>query len=137
MFFSSRLRTGAGGTLAINCPPLKMDVTMTAPKHLSPATRAWFTSVVTTYELEPHHLRLLQLAGESWDRCQEARELIARDGIVSLTSGRAHPAIAIERNSRLAFARLIRELDLDHEPPAPWSRPPSLRSNRRLRVLDD
>ena len=76
-------------------------------------------------------MRLLQLAGEAWDRCQEAREAIARDGLIVLTTGRAHPAVAIERDSRLAFARLIRELDLDAEPPASWSRPPALHSNRR------
>ena len=105
---------------------------MKAPAHLLPDTRQWFTSVATTYHLEPHHLRLLQLAAESWDRCQQAREAIARDGLIMLTSGRPHPAVAIERDSRLAFARLIRELDLDTEPPASWRNgPPALHSNRR------
>ena len=104
---------------------------MKAPSHLAVETRKWFTEVVTTYHLEPHHIRLLQLAGEAWDRCQQARQAIDRDGLISLTTGKAHPAVAIERDSRLAFARLIRELDLDAEPPAAWSRPPALHSNRR------
>ena len=34
---------------------------MKAPPHLAPQTRKWFTSVVTTYHLEPHHLRLCSL----------------------------------------------------------------------------
>ena len=110
-----------------------MGLTMKAPPHLGPETRKWFTSVVTTYHLEPHHLRLLQLAGEAWDRCQQAREAIAKEGLTVASGGRAHPAIAIERDSRLAFARLIRELDLDAEPPASWrAGPPAIHSNRRI-----
>ncbi len=99
------------------------------PSHLTIATQAWWKGVVRNYFLEPHHLRLLTLAGESWDRCQQAREQIVKDGILQADRfgvSHAHPAVAIERDSRLAFARLLRELDLDAEPgPAP-SRPPAI-----------
>ena len=38
---------------------------MKAPPHLAPQTRKWFTSVVTTYHLEPHQTPApVQLAGE-------------------------------------------------------------------------
>jgi P27 family predicted phage terminase small subunit len=112
---------------------------MQAPKHLKAATREWFDSVLNDYALEPHHLKLLQLACEAWDRCQEARETLARDGlVVTATKGGicAHPCVAIERDARLAFARIVRELDLDAGAPssAELPRPPALVSNRRLRV---
>ncbi|MEK9284737.1 MULTISPECIES: P27 family phage terminase small subunit [unclassified Bradyrhizobium] len=106
-----------------------------APAHLTEQTRIWWRSVVRDYALEPHHLRLLQAACEAWDRLQEARELLLRDGLVveGREGGvRPHPTVAIERDSRIGFARLVRELDLDTEPASSLrSAPPALRSNRR------
>jgi hypothetical protein len=90
--------------------------------------------VVEDYDLEEHHLRLLQLAAEAWDRAEEAREAMAVHGITFLDRfgcPRARPEIGVERDSRIAFARLIRELDLDLEPPVEPRRGPALRSNRR------
>jgi phage terminase small subunit len=83
--------------------------------------------------LEDHHVRLLTLAAESWDRCQQARRLLKKDGLTTATKDgglRAHPAVRIEVESRLAFARLLRELDLDLEAPPAASRPAPLRSIR-------
>ncbi|WP_409363397.1 P27 family phage terminase small subunit [Bradyrhizobium sp. AUGA SZCCT0274] len=112
-----------------------MKSTPQAPSHLAEPTRNWWRSVIKAYQLEPHHLRLLQLAGESWDRSQEARMILAKDGVVVTDDRgnvRAHPAVAIERDSRIAFARLVRELDLDTEPPSSDRvAPVGLRSNRR------
>ena len=104
-----------------------------APTYLQPATRDWWTSVVTRWELEPHHIRLLTLAAEAWDRGQQAREHVLRDGLTTATKDgglRAHPALRVESDCRLAFARLVRELDLDLEAPPAASRPAPLRSLR-------
>jgi P27 family predicted phage terminase small subunit len=104
------------------------------PAHLTPETAAWWNAVLMEYALEPHHLRLLRLACEAWDRTQQAREILDRDGLTTETESgglKAHPCIGIERDARLAFARLLRELDLDAETPADRARPPALRSNRR------
>jgi P27 family predicted phage terminase small subunit len=92
---------------------------------------------VADYRLETHHLKLLQALCEAWDRLQQAREILARDGVTfqdDRGNFRSHPAVNIERDARTAVARLTRELDLDSE--APVSErvgPPALRSNRGAR----
>jgi P27 family predicted phage terminase small subunit len=103
-----------------------------APQHLRKPTRDWWRQVVSDYELEPHHVRLLTLAAEAWDRAQEARETIDREGAYyqdRFGQPKGHPALATERDSRIAFARLMRELDLDGSP-APDSRPPRVTASR-------
>jgi len=97
-----------------------------APAHLSEATKRWWRSVIRDYALEEHHVRLLTLAAESWDRCVQAREAIANDGAYirdRFGCLKVHPAVNVERDSKILFARLIRELDLDVEPPATIGRP--------------
>jgi phage terminase small subunit len=106
----------------------------TAPSHLSESTRRWWKTVLADYDLDPHHLKLLQAAAEAWDRLQDARKAIGEHGTTytdRFGAPRLRPECAIERDSRLAFARLIRELDLDVDPPSAGARPPALRSNRR------
>ena len=91
--------------------PVKTNLP-TPPRHLRAATRRWWSDVVATFALDDHHLRLLTLAGESWDRCVQARESLAEHGVVYLDrfgSPKARPEVAIERDSRVAFARLVRE----------------------------
>jgi phage terminase small subunit len=103
------------------------------PAHLSPSATQWWASTVERFVLEEHHLRLLQLALEAWDRAQAARELLDKEGltVVGSQGPKPHPAVAIERDSRLAVARLLRELDLDVEPPrGERVGPPSIFSNR-------
>lgn len=90
-----------------------------APSHLTAPTKAWWRQVAAEYDLEAHHLRLLTLACEAWDRAAQAREILAESGPViddRFGQPKAHPAVAIERDARIAFARLVRELDLDGEP---------------------
>jgi P27 family predicted phage terminase small subunit len=104
------------------------------PCHLSPSARQWWQTTVEAYVLQEHHLRLLQLACEAWDEAQSAREQLGREGLtVRGREGgiRPHPCIAIERDARLAVARLVRELDLDVEPPASERiGPPAILSNK-------
>jgi hypothetical protein len=74
---------------------------------------------------------LLTHAAEAWDRCSQARETIAREGLTTPTrdgGSKLHPAVRVENDCRLTFARLIRELDLDLVPPVETKRAPALRS---------
>ncbi len=106
--------------------------TIKAPNHLRAATKRWFAEVVEAFELESHHVRLLTLAAESWDRCQEARAILDKEGLTfedRYGSPRSRPEIAVERDSRLAFARLIRELGFDVATPEN-TRPPRIGGQR-------
>src|SRR4030042_578428 len=97
------------------------------PKHLKSSTKKWFREIIETYELESHHVKLLTLAAEAWDRCQDARKAITKHGSVFIDKfgqPKARPEIAIERDARIAFARLLRELNLSETPDE--NRPPGL-----------
>lgn len=97
-----------------------------APPHLSTEAKGIFRSVLADYELETRHVAVLTVALEALDRMREAQAAVAKDG--AYTDGRfglkAHPALAVERDSRLAHLRAMRELGLDLEAP-PTSRPPT------------
>jgi phage terminase small subunit len=96
------------------------------PAHLRPSTQEWFASVTADYMLEPHHVRLLTLAAEAWDRACQAREALAEHGLTFIDRfgcPHARPEAAVVRDSRTAFASLMRELDLDVEPPDVGRRP--------------
>jgi phage terminase small subunit len=89
------------------------------PSHLRGATRRWWLAVHEAYELEEHHVRLLTSACESWDCAQGAREALARHGLTFVDRfGAPHvrPEAAVERDNRLLFVRIVRELRLDQEP---------------------
>ena len=86
---------------------------MQAPEHLRPATAAWFDSVVVEFALEAHHYRLLQLAAESWDRGQQAREALEANGLVPWGQPRREGLRAAEV---LPLAVRLRALLDSHQP---------------------
>lgn len=90
----------------------------TAPKHLSRSSKALYRATVLDYGLsgEAHALEVLRLACEALDRCEEARQAVAKQGAVILDrfgTPKAHPAVGIERDARIAAMRAFRELSLD------------------------
>jgi hypothetical protein len=100
-----------------------------APKHLRAATRTWWSNVVADFQLEEHHVLLLTACAEAWDRSCEAREAIELEGMFP-QNGRTqklHPGWTLERDSKILFSRLLRELNLDIDGPAEdHSRPPAI-----------
>lgn len=90
------------------------------PSHLRKPTAAWWSEVVASFDAESQHVRLLTLACEAWDRADQARKALAKHGITyrdRFGAPRARPEVAIERDSRLAFARLLKDLGLDDDAP--------------------
>jgi phage terminase small subunit len=106
------------------------------PAHLSEPTQQWWRAIVSAYDFQPHHLRLLEAAAGAWDRAEQARETVQREGLTIATKHgrRTHPCVNIERDAKLVFMRALTELDLDVDGPRveTYSRPPGLRSNRRF-----
>ncbi len=93
-----------------------MKKTPIAPKHLRKETQAWWLSVLDDFELDPSGVKLLTKCAEAYDRSEQAREILLKEGLTFLDSKgspRAHPACAIERDSRIAFCRLLRDLDAE------------------------
>ncbi|HEV2546032.1 MAG TPA: P27 family phage terminase small subunit [Stellaceae bacterium] len=91
-------------------------MTETTPTHLSPRSKTLWNDLVPRRARSPERLTLLQLALEQLDRADAARADIERDGPTFRTKKtgtiHAHPALAIERQARMTFVRLWKQLDL-------------------------
>jgi P27 family predicted phage terminase small subunit len=91
------------------------DEQPTAPEHLSDESQRFYNSTVGYFHLEPDELKLLLAGCETWDRYQEARRVLQEEGTVVLDrfgQKKTHPAVAIERDSRIQFLRIIKALGL-------------------------
>lgn len=94
---------------------------MEPPRHLSDRSRYLWQQTANSFTLKATEYELLRLALEALDRAEQARVMLAEDGLTS--RGRycqvlAHPMIAVERDSRLAAARLLKQLGLSEAPAA-------------------
>lgn len=98
------------------------------PRHLSKAARKWWSGVIESYEVEEHMIQTVTAAAEAWDRKEMARLILLKEGLTipCRDGAKTHPAVGIERDSRLAYLRAVRELCLSAEDPDE-SRSPGLR----------
>jgi len=94
---------------------------------LTKETQLWYDEMVGEYAFESHHLRLLQLACEAFDRAAAAQAVIDTEGIVYLDRfGAPHPRpeVKIKENATAQFASICKQLGLDLEEVRPVGRPP-------------
>jgi phage terminase small subunit len=108
-------------TLPVTGPKPAPIRAVPVPDHLSPAMQDWWTAVTMEHELDAHRLHLLQAAAEAWDTKEAARKALAKHGLTfnGKDGPRPRPECGILRDSRIAFARLVRELNLDPPPDRP------------------
>ena len=105
---------------------------MQIPAHIAASTRKFLRHLAKSYVLDRHHEEILILLGEARDRTEQARQVLETQGITQVDARgivRPHPCVAIERDSRIAVARLLRELALPDDGAADGeNRPPRLRN---------
>jgi phage terminase small subunit len=86
-----------------------------APKHLEATEVALFCSIQAEYDIrDAGGVALLTAACESAQRVRQAREHVAKAGLVN-KYGKPNPLLAVEREARRAFIAAIKELGLDVE----------------------
>lgn len=96
-----------------------MMETTPAPAGLSKDAARWWARLMDAMDWEPHELMVLESGLQAWDRWQEARSVVDRDGLLAagrFGQQRANPAIAIEIASRSAFLTAFKQLRIDPEP---------------------
>ena len=75
-------------------------------------------------------LGLLESALRCWDRAQEARSVIAVEGMQvkdRFDQSKPHPLLSVERDAWSGFRHAVRQLGFDIEPPRPTlGRPPGI-----------
>jgi P27 family predicted phage terminase small subunit len=88
------------------------------PKHLAKTSQTLWVKILALYDFDDAELVLLAVGLEALDRCTEARERLAVDGLTVLDrygTAKAHPLCAIERDSRTSLARIWKQLGLKTE----------------------
>ncbi len=99
------------------------------PVHLTREGKAWFKKTAEEFCFETSaEWQLLEEAAGCLDRIRQCRERIAAEGLtVPTASGcKPHPCLAGERDFRILFSRLCRELRLGESAGDENNRPPRL-----------
>ena len=104
-------------------PGQKPSAVPSVPGHLSVKAKKWVRALLDQYTFNSVEWALVIYAAEAADRCAAAREALA-DG-AGLTfidrhgSPKPRPEVQIELSSRAAFARIVRQLQIDQPAEVP------------------
>ena len=97
------------------------------PEHLRADGKKFWRQILKDFEIGDAHGRMLLAAAcQCIDRMVEARQRIEVDGsyyVDRWQQPKEHPAHKTERDNKILLCRILRELQLDIDPPE--SRPPS------------
>ena len=90
------------------------------PASLSKPARDWWRRLMSEYAIDDQAgLMLLEVTLQAFDRMREAQKTIKEEGAIvrnDAGNARAHPCIAIERDSRIAMLHGFKALNLSIEP---------------------
>lgn len=105
---------------------MKKNAKTEPPKGLSKTMKAWWESLNDQYILEDHQLHLLRAACFAWDRMMEAKASLDKYGLFyndKYGAPHARPETVVEKQSRLDFARIVKQLGFDEPDNPPGRRP--------------
>ncbi len=88
------------------------------PAHLSDRSKALWHEVVPRTAASPERLAVIQVALETLDRADQAREQLDREGLTFATETtgavHVHPLVKVERDARSSFVRVWTSIGLDY-----------------------
>jgi phage terminase small subunit len=86
------------------------------PDHLSDRAKGLWCQIAGRRGRSPERLALLQAGLEALDRADEAREILAKEGLTSTTKStgavHVHPLAKVERECRQQFVKVWHDLNL-------------------------
>lgn len=98
-----------------------------APAHLSREAKQWWGAIMGEFQIDDRAGELLLLlALESFDRMRASQKAIEAEGAVvtdRFGQQKPNPHVLIERDSRTAVQRALKQLNLDIALPGPVGRP--------------
>jgi P27 family predicted phage terminase small subunit len=80
------------------------------PHHLSKKMKRFWIRALESHNLQPYQIEILLKALEAYDRAEQARRILKREGLTyqdRFGQPRSRPEVAVERDARAQFAKLI------------------------------